>query len=427
MPEGPERAVRSWIETFQGQSRLDLRPLWHRATPAGAGDLALLDPWGARHRPDWHARGLLIWPRGGRWLELQLELVCPVAWQQRQQGDRLARLVLRWWADAVDLRVNGERVHQGDLFDTACRWPLPAAWWNGEPLQLQLRLRSPLHDDGALITSAVEQEPLDSADPSGVLAGPRLALAAQRLPAEAQPALLKQLDALDPADPTSAAVLEPWLRQQEQSQPPGPVQVLGHAHLDLAWLWPVADTWQAAVRTFESALSLMERFPELHFAHSTPALYAWIEQHRPALFARLRAAMQAGRFEPINGPWVESDCVLIGTASLLQQFALGQAYSRSPSGHTTSVGCLTALASVQDCRPWRAVPGWSGSAPTSSPGTAANRSPTACSAGAAAAAVNCWPWLRLRSAPTVTPWRLRPTAAPGKVPRAWIRPCGCQV
>ncbi|QCH15184.1 alpha-mannosidase [Synechococcus sp. CB0101] len=329
MPEGPERAVRSWIETFQGQSRLDLRPLWRRCTPAGAGDLALLDPWGARHRPDWHARGLLIWPRGGRWLELQLELVCPVAWQQRQQGDRLARLVLRWWADAVDLRVNGERVHQGDLFDTACRWPLPAAWWNGEPLQLQLRLRSPLHDDGALITSAVEQEPLDSADPSGVLAGPRLALAAQRLPAEAQPALLKQLDALDPADPTSAAVLEPWLRQQEQLQPPGPVQVLGHAHLDLAWLWPVADTWQAAVRTFESALSLMECFPELHFAHSTPALYAWIEQHRPALFARLRAAMQAGRFEPINGPWVESDCVLIGTASLQQQFALGQAYSRS--------------------------------------------------------------------------------------------------
>jgi alpha-mannosidase len=329
MPEGPDGAVRSWIEMFQGQSRLDLRPLWHRATPAGAGDLALLDPWGARHRPDWHARGLVIWPRGGRWLELELELMCPLLWQQRQQGDRLARLVLRWWADAVELRVNGERVHQGDLFDTACRWPLPAAWWSGEPLQLALRLRSPLHDDGALITSAVEQEPLDPADPSGVLAAPRLALAAQRLPVEAQPALLEQLDALDPADPASAAALEPWLQRQEQCQPPGPVQVLGHAHLDLAWLWPVADTWQAAVRTFESALTLMERFPDLHFAHSTPALYAWIEQHRPALFARLRVAMQAGRFEPINGPWVESDCVLVGTASLLQQFALGQAYSRS--------------------------------------------------------------------------------------------------
>ena len=81
--------------------------------------------------------------------------------------------------------------------------------------------------------------------------------------------------------------------------------------------------------TFESALGLLERHPQLHFAHSTPALYAWIEQHRPALFARIRAAMRSGRWEPINGPGVESDCVLISTASLLRQFQLGQAYSRS--------------------------------------------------------------------------------------------------
>ena len=64
----------------------------------------------------------------------------------------------------------------------------------------------------------------------------------------------------------------------------------------------MADTWQAAIRTFDSALTLMERFPELHFAHSTPALYAWMEQHRPALFARLQVAAAQGRFEPVNGP-----------------------------------------------------------------------------------------------------------------------------
>ena len=329
MPEGPDSAVRSWIETFQGQSRLDLRPLWRFDRPSGPGALALEDPWGARCRPDWHARGLLIWPRGGRWQRLVLTLRCPPAWQALQQGDRRARLVLRWWADAVELWVDGLRVHEGDLFDTACRWPLPDTWWQGHPLQLQLRLRSPLHDDGALITSAVEQEPLDPADPAGVLRPQQLALAAQRLDSDGVAQLQKRLAELDPADAQSAAALQPWLEQQRNLRPPGPVHVLGHAHLDLAWLWPVADTWQAALRTFTSVLALMERHPELHFAHSTPALYAWIEQHRPALFARLRAAMQAGRFEPINGPWVESDCVLIGTASLLQQFALGQAYSRS--------------------------------------------------------------------------------------------------
>jgi alpha-mannosidase len=52
-----------------------------------------------------------------------------------------------------------------------------------------------------------------------------------------------------------------------------------------------------------------------------------MQHHRPALFAEIQAASQAGRWEPINGPWVESDCVLVSTASLWQQFSLGQQYS----------------------------------------------------------------------------------------------------
>ena len=326
MPKGPDSAVRSWIETFQAQSRLELHPLWQAQKPDGNWDLAEKDPWAARHRPDWHARGLLSWPRGGRHLHLRLTLHCPPAWRQLPP-DRKARLLLRWWADAAELRVDGQCVHQGDLFDTACRWLLPRTWWQGRPLQLELLLRSPLHDDGALISSAVEQEPLDPADPQAVLAAQQLALLAERATPVQQQQMLNRLKPLDPREPNTAVALRPWL--QRQQRPAGSMHVLGHAHLDLAWLWPVADTWQAALRTFESVLALIDRDPQFHFAHSTPALYAWIEQHRPDLFARLRVVMQAGRFEPINGPWVESDCVLVGTASLLQQFELGQAYSRS--------------------------------------------------------------------------------------------------
>ncbi|NDF62544.1 MAG: alpha-mannosidase, partial [Synechococcaceae bacterium WBB_3_034] len=296
MPEAPEGGVRSWIETFQTQTRLDLRPHWRLDGPGGRADqgcgFALDDPWGARARPDWHQRGLVIWPRGGRWLHLQLQLECPSAWVAQHRGDRRVRLVLRWWADAVELWVDGALVHQGDLFDTACRWALPEAWWRGRPLLVQLRLRSPLHDDGALITSQLEQEPLDPADPSGVLIGAQLALAEGRLEAAGREALAAQLRGLNPSDPASGEALRPWLRAQAEHRPAGGFHVLGHAHLDLAWLWPVADTWQAAVRTFESALALMERHPQLHFAHSSPALYAWIEQHRPELFARLRRAME---------------------------------------------------------------------------------------------------------------------------------------
>jgi hypothetical protein len=89
-------------------------------------------------------------------------------------------LVLRWWADAVVLAVDGQVVHRGDLFDTACRWVLPERWWQGEPLDLGLDLRSTRHDDGALIESRLELEPLDPADPQGLLAGTALELAALR-------------------------------------------------------------------------------------------------------------------------------------------------------------------------------------------------------------------------------------------------------
>ncbi|OOV34537.1 alpha-mannosidase, partial [Candidatus Synechococcus spongiarum LMB bulk15M] len=104
--------------------------------------------------------------------------------------------------------------------------------------------------------------------------------------------------------------------------------MLSHAHLDLAWLWPVAETWRAAVETFTSVLNLMEAHADLCFGHSTPALYAWLQQHRPALWRRIHALAEAGRWEPLCGPWVEMDCVLISTVSVLRQLETGQRWSR---------------------------------------------------------------------------------------------------
>lgn len=342
---------------------LDLQPLWQGLQPGGGRAPALGEAWGRTHRPDWAARGLIIWPRGGQWRQLQLRCCCPEPWRP-QAVDARARLVLRWWADRAELWVDGQRVHSGDLFDTACRWTLPERWWQGEPLDLELRLRSPVHDDGALMTSRIELEPLDPADPQGLLAA-------------------------------TASELRELRRAHGHGEAPGEglLQVLGHAHLDLAWLWPVADTWQAAERTFASALDLMERFGSLHFGHSTPALYAWLERHRPTLFARVRRAMAAGRFEPLNGPWVESDCVLLSTCSLLRQFQEGQAYSLRtfpewshrlawlPDSFGFAAG-LPALAAATGVR-WICTHklAWN----------ATNPFPTGCFAGAAAVVPRCWP------------------------------------
>ena len=316
----PLKATRTeWIETFRSRSRRDLRPGWRRSD-ALEREPFISESWGKNNRPDWAARGLLIWPRGRAWLRLEQTVVRPEAWPDASH--HRARLCLSWWAESARLWVDGVLVHQGDLFDTACRWTLPEAFLAGQVHRIQLELCSPLHDDGALISSWLDLEPnRPGEDPAGVLLPEALQL---HLEAGGDLPL-----GWEQMDPNSEAALKAVAQQlKAQPTPQGAVHWFGHAHLDLAWLWPVADTWQAAERTFRSALALMKRWPDLRFAHSTPALYAWMEHHRPELFSAIRKASRAGRWEPINGPWVETDCVLVSTASLWQQFAIGQAYSR---------------------------------------------------------------------------------------------------
>ena len=121
----PDQVGRSeWIETFRSRSRRDLRAGWRRSGAAQAG-FFLDESWGARHRPDWAKRGLLIWPRGRQWLRLEQQLSWPDGWSASDFCS--ARLVLSWWAEQMRLWVDGVLVHEGDLFDTACRWPLPEA------------------------------------------------------------------------------------------------------------------------------------------------------------------------------------------------------------------------------------------------------------------------------------------------------------
>ncbi len=317
----PLEAGRSaWIETFRSRSRRDLRRAWTRSG-ASPSEPFIDEPWGEKHRPDWAERGLLIWPRGRQWLRLEHWLAVPEDWSGLRHST--ARLCLSWWAEAMRLWVDGVLVHEGDLFDTACRWSVPRPSADQAPLHLQLELCSPLHDDGALITSELRLEPTVHGDDLDEALLPE----ALMLHLEAGGDLPASWAQLDPNKPDATRAVSALLRSSPSVS--GRIHWIGHAHLDLAWLWPVADTWQAAERTFRSALQLMERHPELRFAHSTPALYSWVERHRPSLFAEIQAASRAGRWEPINGPWVETDCVLVSTASLWQQFALGQSTSQA--------------------------------------------------------------------------------------------------
>lgn len=102
----------------------------------------------------------------------------------------------------------------------------------------------------------------------------------------------------------------------------------------------MAETWDAAQRTFESVLALQQNFPELTFTHSSPALLAWVEEHRPDLFTQIQQQVQAGRWAIDAGLWVEPDLNLPGGEALVRQILYGQRYCVEKFGSVSAIAWL---------------------------------------------------------------------------------------
>jgi alpha-mannosidase len=113
---------------------------------------------------------------------------------------------------------------------------------------------------------------------------------------------------------------------------PSEIPMIGHAHLDLAWLWTFADTRRKAQRTFATALRQMTIDDRYIYAQSQPQLYAWVEADDPDLFARLRARVGNGWDASVASMWVEPDLHAPSGESILRQFAFGMRYATEKLG-----------------------------------------------------------------------------------------------
>ncbi len=99
---------------------------------------------------------------------------------------------------------------------------------------------------------------------------------------------------------------------------------VGHAHIDTGWLWPVRETIRKCARTFASQLDNLDRYPGYVFGASAPQHYAWMKEHYPELFEKIKARVAEGRWEPQGGMWVEADCNIISGESMVRQFLHGK-------------------------------------------------------------------------------------------------------
>lgn len=122
---------------------------------------------------------------------------------------------------------------------------------------------------------------------------------------------------------------------QRGGDPTVSVVGIGHAHIDLAWLWPIRETKRKGARTFATALAQLADDPDYHFGASQPQLFQWVKEDYPQLYARVQRQVREGRFEIQGDMWVEADTNVPSGESLVRQFLYGRQFFQREFGQTT--------------------------------------------------------------------------------------------
>ena len=129
------------------------------------------------------------------------------------------------------------------------------------------------------------------------------------------------------------------------------VTAVGHAHLDLAWLWPIRESKRKAKRTFSNALYLLKKYPDFHFVVSQPQQLEWMKRLDSKLYNELLKYMKEGRLEPVGGGWVENDTNLPCEESLVRQELYGQKFWQAELGSYVNLRWLPDTFGYSACMP----------------------------------------------------------------------------
>lgn len=112
---------------------------------------------------------------------------------------------------------------------------------------------------------------------------------------------------------------------------------IGHSHIDVAWQWTYHVSRNKAARTFATNLRLLEENPDYLFMASQPALYEYVKEDQPDLFAQVKLRVAEGRWETEGGMYVEADTNLAGGESLVRQFLVGKQFFKDEFGQDSRI------------------------------------------------------------------------------------------
>lgn len=126
---------------------------------------------------------------------------------------------------------------------------------------------------------------------------------------------------------------------------------VGHAHLDLAWKWPIRESKRKGARTFSTQLHNIEKYPDYIFGASQAQLYDWIKEDYPQIYERVLEASKTPNWDVQGATWVEMDSNLISGESMIRQFYYGKKFFREEFGQDMKILWLPDSFGYSACLP----------------------------------------------------------------------------
>jgi len=116
------------------------------------------------------------------------------------------------------------------------------------------------------------------------------------------------------------------------------LHMIGNAHIDAPWLWPLSEANAVVLSTFRSALDRMREDPKLTMTTSSSQFYEWVEASNPGMLAEIKEQVNVGRWDLVGGWWVEPDVNIPSGESLVRQGLYGQRTLERIFGRRSTVG-----------------------------------------------------------------------------------------
>jgi alpha-mannosidase len=123
-----------------------------------------------------------------------------------------------------------------------------------------------------------------------------------------------------------------------KAPPPVTVHMVGNAHIDPVWLWPMSEGRAEMLSTYRTALMLLDEFEGYVFTSGGAVTYKWVSEDDPAMFRAIQQAVAQGRWALVNGWWLQPDCNIPSGESFVRHALYGQRYLLKHFGQRATVG-----------------------------------------------------------------------------------------